>query len=266
MMKWFLAHYVGNQPATATNPYAFPYKRNLAKLPPATIITADVDPLRSVAGTLRVPSASWEILGYGTLRVPATLSTNGPLEHSREFLMPESSIEVATLGGGCFWCTESVFLEVRGVSNVVSGYAGGHVENPTYQQICGKQTGHAEVVNVTFEPSIISYRDILMIFFGTHDPTTPNQQGNDKGPQYRSVIFTHSDEQAATAKEIIAELTEQDVYGKPIVTEVAAAPTFYEAEAYHQNYYANNPAQPYCTFVVSEKVAKVRQKFANMLK
>jgi peptide-methionine (S)-S-oxide reductase len=174
--------------------------------------------------------------------------------------------EVATVGGGCFWCTEAVLEQLRGVEKVVSGYAGGHVPNPTYEQVCGKQTGHAEVVQVTFDPDVISYREILEAFFVSHDPTTLNRQGNDVGPQYRSVIYYHSPEQKATAEKVIADLTAEGVFPNPIVTEVAAASEFYPAEDYHQGYYRGNPTQPYCAFVVGPKVAKFRKQYAAKLK
>jgi peptide-methionine (S)-S-oxide reductase len=176
-------------------------------------------------------------------------------------------MEVATLGGGCFWCTEAVFLEIEGVASVESGYAGGAVERPTYEAICTGKTGHAEVVRVRFDPAIIAYRDVLEIFFGTHDPTTLNRQGNDVGTQYRSVIFTESDEQARIAHETIADLSAQQVFDQPIVTEVTPlGGNYYPAEAYHQNYFANHPNQGYCSYVVAPKVAKLRLKFANRLK
>jgi peptide-methionine (S)-S-oxide reductase len=174
--------------------------------------------------------------------------------------------ETATLGSGCFWCTEAVLEQLRGVESVVSGYTGGHVENPTYEQVCGKQTGHAEVVQVTFDPAVLSYREVLEVFFATHDPTTANQQGNDIGPQYRSVIYYHSGEQKKVADDLIAELTTEQVFPNPIVTEVAPVTRFYPAEDYHQGYFRNNPYQPYCSFVVSPKVAKFRKKFAEKLK
>lgn len=172
--------------------------------------------------------------------------------------------EVATLGGGCFWCTEAVFEQVKGVSKVVSGYTGGHVENPTYEEVCGKNTGHAEVVQVTFDPAVVSYRQVLEIFFATHDPTTLNRKGADAGPQYRSVIFTHSDEQKRVAAEVIAELN-ASVFGGKIVTEVTPAGVFYPAEDYHQGFYRTNPRQGYCVAVVSPKVAKFRKQFAGLL-
>jgi peptide-methionine (S)-S-oxide reductase len=181
-------------------------------------------------------------------------------------LPDKQGLEVATLGGGCFWCLEAVFEQLRGVVSVVSGYAGGHVPNPTYEQVCGKRTGHAEVVQITFDPSVIPYRDLLEVFFATHDPTTKDRQGNDVGPQYRSTIFYHSDEQRKAAEELIAELTAGRVFAAPIVTEVAPLTTFYPAEDYHQQYFRSNPAQPYCTFVVAPKVAKFRKQYADRLK
>jgi peptide-methionine (S)-S-oxide reductase len=174
--------------------------------------------------------------------------------------------QLATFGGGCFWCTEAVFEQVRGVSSVVSGYAGGHVPNPTYEAVCGKKTGHAEVVQITFDPSVISYHDLLTIFFGTHDPTTPNRQGADVGPQYRSAIFFHDAEQEKVAKELIAELNAEGIFGAPIVTEVVPLSNYYPAEDYHQGYYRANPMQGYCQAVVGPKAAKFRKLFAKWQK
>lgn len=179
---------------------------------------------------------------------------------------PSNNLEVTTLAGGCFWCLEAVFDDVRGVEDVVSGYAGGFVVNPTYRQVCDGKTGHAEVVRVTFDPTVITFREILEIFFAIHDPTTLNRQGADVGPQYRSAIFYHSPEQKATAQAVIAELNAAKVFDKPIVTEVTAATKFYPAEDYHQEYFRKNPYQPYCQVVVSPKVAKLRKNFAKKLK
>lgn len=177
------------------------------------------------------------------------------------------ALEVATLGGGCFWCTEAVFLEVEGVAAVESGYAGGHVDHPSYEAVCDGTTGHAEVVQVHFDPAIIAYRDVLEIFFGTHDPTTLNRQGNDVGTQYRSVIFTQSDAQAETARAVIAALEKDRVFDSPIVTEVTPLDgNYFPAEKYHQNYFANHPNQGYCSYVVAPKVAKLRLKFASRLR
>jgi peptide-methionine (S)-S-oxide reductase len=173
---------------------------------------------------------------------------------------------IATLGGGCFWCLEAVFDEMEGVTSVESGYMGGHVANPTYQDVCGGKTGHIEVVQVRFDPTITLYREILEVFFAIHDPTSLDCQGNDVGTQYRSVIFYHDDEQKAIAEKMIQELDEEHVWSKPIVTEVRPAQTFYVAEDYHQEYFRNNPAQPYCSFVVAPKVAKFRQKFAAKMR
>jgi peptide-methionine (S)-S-oxide reductase len=181
--------------------------------------------------------------------------------------MSESTnLEVTTLGGGCFWCLEAVFDEVRGVEDVVSGYSGGFVVNPTYRQVCDGRTGHAEVVQVAFDPTVITFREILEIFFAIHDPTTLNRQGADVGPQYRSAIFYHSPEQKATAQAVIAELNADRVFDKPIVTEVTGVTKFYPAEDYHQEYFRKNPYQPYCQVVVSPKVAKLRKNFTTKLK
>jgi peptide-methionine (S)-S-oxide reductase len=177
-----------------------------------------------------------------------------------------SHTEVATLGGGCFWCLEAVFVELQGVERVVSGYTGGSVPNPTYRQICTGITGHAEVVQVHFDPSGISYREILHVFFAMHDPTTLNRQGADVGTQYRSAIFYHSQEQKEIAEEVIREFEEEKIWYDPIVTEVVPLDTFYEAEEYHQDYFKRNPQQPYCQFVVAPKVAKLRKEYADRLK
>jgi peptide-methionine (S)-S-oxide reductase len=179
----------------------------------------------------------------------------------------QTRLETATLGGGCFWCTEAVFLAVQGVESVESGYAGGKVTNPSYEQVCEGDTGHAEVVQVVFDPSVIGYREILEIFFATHDPTQLNRQGNDVGTQYRSAVFTHSDEQRKIALEVIDELQREDVYGGKIVTQVVPLDDdYYPAEAYHQNYFAQHPNQGYCAAVVGPKVAKFRKKFVHRLK
>lgn len=169
--------------------------------------------------------------------------------------------ETATLGGGCFWCLEAVYQELKGVQHVESGYTGGHVPDPNYGQICEGTTGHVEVVRVIFDPSVVSYREILEIFFTIHDPTTLNRQGNDVGTQYRSAIYFHSPEQQETAKHVIAEMA--NVWDAPIVTELKPAETYYKAEDYHQNYFRQNPLQGYCAFVVAPKVAKFRKTFAD---
>ena len=174
--------------------------------------------------------------------------------------------EVATFGGGCFWCTEAVFEQLQGVESVVSGYTGGRVVNPTYEQVCAKTTGHAEVVQITFDPNVISYRELLEIFLATHDPTTLNRQGNDAGPQYRSAIYYHNDAQKTVAQAVIQEWTTAQYFPDPIVTEVTPAPEFFKAEDYHQGYYRANPDQGYCQYVVNPKVAKARKAFAGKLK
>jgi peptide-methionine (S)-S-oxide reductase len=180
--------------------------------------------------------------------------------------MTTPSSETATLGGGCFWCTEAVYDQLDGVTDVVSGYSGGHVNNPTYRQVCDGDTGHAEVVQVRFDPNRISFREILEVFFSTHDPTTLNRQGNDVGTQYRSAIFYHSDEQQRVATELINELHEARAYARPIVTEVTPFERFYPAEDYHQEYFARNGGQPYCQFVVAPKVSKFKKQYAARLK
>jgi len=172
--------------------------------------------------------------------------------------------EIASVGGGCFWCLEAVYQELKGIVQVESGYTGGQVPNPTYAQVCEGKTGHAEVVRLTYDPAVISYREILEVFFTIHDPTTLNRQGNDIGTQYRSVIYYHSPEQEEIAKQVIAEMA--NVWDAPIVTELSPAGTYYKAETYHQNYYRDNPLQGYCAFVVAPKLSKFRQTFSEKLK
>ncbi len=176
------------------------------------------------------------------------------------------TMEVATLGGGCFWCLEAIYDDLNGVTDVVSGYSGGHVVNPTYQQVCGKQTGHAEVVQVTFDTSLIAFKDILNVFLTIHDPTTLNRQGNDIGPQYRSAVFYHSTKQKATTEAIIKEVEAAGLWSNPIVTEVTAFDKFYAAEDYHQEYFKNNPDQGYCRVIIAPKVAKFRKQYMKQLK
>ena len=176
------------------------------------------------------------------------------------------SREVATLAGGCFWCLEAVYDELNGVTDVVSGYSGGRRPNPTYDQVCSGATGHAEVIQVTFDPAVVSFRELLEVFFTIHDPTTPNRQGGDVGTQYRSAILYHSPEQKETAEQVIAELNTAKIWDAPIVTEVTPFTQFYPAEDYHQEYFARNPGQGYCQFVVAPKVAKFRSKYLQKLK
>ena len=176
------------------------------------------------------------------------------------------SLETAVLGGGCFWCLEAVFDELAGVRSVESGYAGGRTANPDYEAVCRGSTGHAEVVRIGLDPAELSFRDLLTVFFTIHDPTTPNRQGNDVGSQYRSVIFCQTPEQRATAESVIADLTAGELWTNPIVTEIAGADPFYEAERHHQEYFARNAGQPYCALVVAPKVAKFRKNFTERLK
>jgi peptide-methionine (S)-S-oxide reductase len=175
-------------------------------------------------------------------------------------------MEAATLGGGCFWCLEAIYLDLEGVQSVRSGYAGGSLPNPTYRQVCEGETGHAEVVRVEFDPSVTSFREILEVFFATHDPTTLNRQGADVGTQYRSAIFYHSAEQEKVAREAIGQLEKEGVWEKPIVTEVTPLSSFYPAEDYHEDYFRRNPQQPYCQAVINPKVSKFRTRFAHKLK
>jgi peptide-methionine (S)-S-oxide reductase len=177
-----------------------------------------------------------------------------------------TNLQTATLAGGCFWCLEAVYDELKGVHSVESGYAGGHVDNPSYRAVCSGTTGHAEVVQIRFDPNIVSYRDLLNVFFTIHDPTTLNRQGADIGTQYRSAIFYHDDEQKKIAEEVIRDLNTQKIWDNPIVTEVTKLDKFYVAEDYHQEYFANNPYQPYCQVVVAPKVSKFRKHFIEMLK
>ncbi len=174
--------------------------------------------------------------------------------------------EIATLAGGCFWCLEAVYNDLRGVEKVVSGYMGGHVHDPSYKLVCMGITGHAEVVQLTFDPQAVSFRELLEVFFTIHDPTTLNRQGADVGTQYRSAIFYHSEEQKSVAESVIAELTAAGLWENPIITEITSVTEFYPAEDYHQEYFANNPYQPYCIGVVAPKVSKFRKKFLDKLK
>lgn len=177
-----------------------------------------------------------------------------------------NELQVATFGAGCFWCTEAVFLSVKGVFKVVSGYEGGKVKNPTYREVCSGLTGHAEVTQITYDPSKVSFEELLEVFWNTHDPTTLNRQGADEGTQYRSVVFYHNDEQKKVAEQYKKQLEASHVYQTPIVTEISAASTFYPAEDYHQNYYALNPTQGYCQYVIRPKVEKFKKQFASKLK
>jgi len=173
---------------------------------------------------------------------------------------------IAVLGGGCFWCTEAVFKMIKGISVVKPGYAGGNTENPTYDQVCSGTTGHAEVIYLEYDPALVKYTDLLTVFFGSHDPTTLNRQGNDIGTQYRSVIFYTTEEQKKEAEDFIKDINESNKDGKPVVTEVVPLPKFYEAENYHHDYFANHPGNPYCQVIINPKLEKVQHKFADLLK
>ena len=177
-----------------------------------------------------------------------------------------SDLVTATLAAGCFWCVEAVFDDLKGVEDVVSGYSGGHTANPTYKEVCGEGTGHAEVVQIRFDPEELTFADLLRVYFTVHDPTTLNRQGNDIGSSYRSAIFYHSEAQRQAAEDVVAEITAESIYANPIVTEVTPFDKFWPAEDYHHEYFANNPNQPYCSAVVAPKVAKFRQKFVSKLK
>ena len=179
---------------------------------------------------------------------------------------PPAPTQTAVLGGGCFWCLEAVFDRLRGVVSVESGYAGGRTANPTYEDVCSSETGHAEVVRISFDPAVLAFRDLLRVFFAIHDPTTKDRQGNDVGTQYRSVIFSQTPAQRQDAEAVIAELSAQKLWPRPIVTEVADAAPFYPAESHHQEYFDRNGRQPYCQFVVEPKVAKFKKEFVDRLK
>lgn len=194
--------------------------------------------------------------------IPAQNQSQGAIMDSKK----SDSLEVATFGGGCFWCVEAIFERVKGVHKVVVGYAGGDVPNPTYKQVTTGTTGHAEVCQIYFDPSVITYEELLEIFWKTHDPTTPNRQGADVGPQYRSIILFHNDEQRRKAEYYKKRLEEEHVYDKPIVTEIVPLKAFYPAEEYHQNYYAKNPRTPYCSFVIQPKVKKFEKIFKEKVK
>jgi len=178
----------------------------------------------------------------------------------------KNKMEIATFGSGCFWCTEAIFEQLKGVESAVSGYSGGEVENPTYEQVCTGRTGHAEVIQVTFNPNIISYTELLEVYWQTHDPTTLNRQGADVGTQYRSVIFYHNDKQKELALLYKQKLDKEEIYDNPIVTEITEFDTFYKAENYHQEYYNNNKAQPYCSFVITPKMEKFKKIFKDKIK
>jgi peptide-methionine (S)-S-oxide reductase len=210
----------------------------------------------------------WLVLSFLAAFALLNLWSRAPIptqsKETRKVVPSKEGLEVATIGGGCFWCLEAVFLELEGVEQVVCGYSGGKVDNPTYKQVCNGDTGHAEVVQIYYDPSKFSFDDLMDVFFHLHDPTTLNRQGDDVGTQYRSVVYYHDEDQKKRAE--AAKAKAQANYNDPIVTEITALSKFYQAEDYHQNYYANNTAQPYCSFVVGPKVAKVRSQYKDRLK
>ncbi len=215
----------------------------------------------------------WFILVAGCVRAPASRDGNdaSPRAASAKevhMVSDESAgrLRKATFGSGCFWCTEAVFQEMKGIESVVSGYSGGDVEDPSYKQVCSGTTGHAEVVQVTYDPEVVSYGDLLKVFWQTHDPTTPNRQGNDVGPQYRSVIFYHDEDQRQAAEEVKQKLDASGAFERPIVTEISPLRNFFAAENYHQDFYRLNGSQPYCAFIIRPKMEKFRKAFADKLK
>jgi peptide-methionine (S)-S-oxide reductase len=229
--------------------------RTTENLTPVENSTGSQRPRRAFCGRMRYTTGA----GIHTNRKMVSMTVNdGQSVGSRT--------EVATLGGGCFWCLEAVYDELRGVQQVESGYSGGEVPDPTYRQVCTGTTGHAEVVQVTFDPEVVSFREILEVFFTIHDPTTLNRQGADVGPQYRSAIFYHDEDQRRVAEEVISDLEAEGVWDDPIVTEVTPFDTYYVAEDYHQEYYRNNGYQPYCQVVIAPKVAKFRKQYLERLK
>jgi peptide-methionine (S)-S-oxide reductase len=204
-----------------------------------------------------------------TLAIYISIFTNSytyDYNNKRDAMSDSNSFEKATFGSGCFWCTEAIFEKLKGVEDVVSGYTGGTMKNPTYKEVCSGETGHAEVTQIIYDPAIISFAELLEVFWQTHDPTTLNRQGNDIGTQYRSAIFYHNNEQKTLAEEYLAKLTEAEVFDDPIVTEISKLEIFYPAENYHQNYYEQNKSQPYCSFVITPKVEKFKKVFKDKLK
>ena len=203
---------------------------------------------------------------FAALSLLIILAFNYNVKDERSALVDNKNLEIAIFGNGCFWCTEAIFEKLDGVSKAVSGYSGGMVENPTYNEVCSGETGHAEVIQITFDPSIISFTELLEVFWNTHDPTTLNRQGNDVGTQYRSAIFYHNEEQKKLAERYKTKLTEAKVFDDPIVTEITKFDKFYVAENYHQDYYEQNKSQPYCNMVITPKVEKFKKVFKDKLK
>ena len=228
--------------------------------------SGNLDPVREQSQARGDSPGRKRIVAFAFFAFLAKLDTLHRTRKAGDMTQPQNKREIATLGGGCFWCLEAVFDGLKGVESVASGYMGGHLKDPTYADVCSGDSGHAEVVQISFDPDVLSFRDILAVFFVIHDPTTRNRQGNDAGPQYRSAIFYHSPEQKAAAAQVIAKLDADGLWDRPIVTEVTAAGAFYVAEPEHQEYFERNPYQPYCMMVVQPKVAKFRKHFVDKLK
>ena len=220
-----------------------------------------------VATWVQIPSGAPELHALSAATTTRSQNRSSKLK-SVELRAKKEMVdqEIATLGGGCFWCTEAIFTQLKGVESVESGFSGGQVESPTYDQVCNGDTGHAEVVQLTFKPSVISFQDLLRIFFTVHDPTTLNRQGHDVGTQYRSAIFYHDDGQKKVAEQVIKEVNASKIWGRPIVTEVVPYSAFYKAEDYHQEYFKNNPLASYCQNIIAPKVAKFRKHYLKKLK
>jgi len=206
------------------------------------------------------------VLAFALMLAPLTSCGSEQNKNNKSMNPTNENYQVATLGGGCFWCIEAIYLEMNGVISATSGYSGGMIKNPTYREVTSGMTGHAEVVQIVFDPEVISYRDILTVFFHVHDPTTLNRQGADVGTHYRSVIFYHSEKQKRIAAEVKVEIAREQIWRDPLVTELSPLTVFYIAEDYHQNYFENNPNAPYCTFVISPKLEKFRKNFGTLLR
>ncbi len=215
---------------------------------------------------VKIMDKALAVLAFALMLAPLTACGSEQNKNNKSMNPTNENYQVATLGGGCFWCIEAIYLEMNGVISATSGYSGGKIKNPTYREVTSGMTGHAEVVQIVFDPEVISYRDILTIFFHVHDPTTLNRQGADVGTQYRSVIFYHDEDQKVIAEGVMSEISKSKLWRDPLVTELSPLTVFYIAEDYHQNYFENNPNAPYCTFVISPKLEKFRKNFQDYLK
>lgn len=215
---------------------------------------------------VKIMDKALAVLAFALMLAPLTACGSEQNKNNKSMNPTNENYQVATVGGGCFWCIEAIYLEMNGVISATSGYSGGKIKNPTYREVTSGMTGHAEVVQIVFDPEVISYRDILTIFFHVHDPTTLNRQGADVGTQYRSVIFYHDEDQKVIAEGVMSEISKSKLWRDPLVTELSPLTVFYIAEDYHQNYFENNPNAPYCTFVISPKLEKFRKNFQDYLK